>query len=231
MKKFIALAAIAIFAGIGVAAAETSSVSDRFTSSESDFNESTNALGAINLKNNQLRYLKAIARRQREYFTDLARKEFLEDTGVRYNNTYGQRLRHNYGRASINVNSRSTKLESAEGEFTDYKDQFVRPYAARANSKQTFRARAICYYVEGGDANSDCMKNGLIDGQRHRVLPKNLRQEQAAVGAINLSARDQLKSAAKDKNTDLSKRVSTARRGGGYKHVWYRLPYLSSDQE
>ncbi len=166
MKKIILVALVFVGTGLGLVSAEPLSLSTQH------FNKSTNPLGAINLRNNQDRLLRAIYQRQKQYFSNRYRAE-VDD----FQNIYNQRNRLRYSKKAINVNDETTDLKRT-GELKDYRRTRTRNRyrVERSNAKQTFKARAICYFIEGTDANTDCLKSGVIDGQRHRVMPRMLKQ-------------------------------------------------------
>lgn len=223
MKKFLTVMTLAVLFGTGIAMAETSSVSPEYTSSESDFRESTNAYGAINQKNNSARLLDAIRRRHLRYF-----RQVEEANDKDRKNIYTQKRRHQINLAESHVDGTQTDVKR-EGELQkrDRVQPVSRYRAQRANPKQTFRARAICYYVEGNDANADCMAANVIDGQTHRVQNTNSAYfAKKAQAEANAEVRRQLREAAKEVNEAAKMRVNNYRTGNYQRH--FMAPFLKA---
>ncbi len=83
---------------------------------------------------------------------------------------------HNLNSLEGNVNERSTQMDRS-GEFEtipDYanRQQYDDPSMIRKNQTQIFKARAVDYYVEGGDAGTEALRSNVILGSEHRV-PRN----------------------------------------------------------
>jgi len=227
MKKALFIALIATFGVIGLVSAETPSKAIANTSSESDFHESTNPLGAINARNNIIQLYNAIAKRRSLYFSQKFRSQYRAETGENYDSITNQRLRLPYYKSQISVNDRSTDI-SRTGELkgTEGRRPVTKYRAQRSNAKQTLRARAICYYVEGGDANEECLKSNVIDGQRHRAIPTNFRFLQGKVGReVITPVRELQKISRPEINNNTVSRVSNFRKSS-YKSSWYNSDIL-----
>ncbi len=146
-----------------------------------------NPLASLVQKKLNQRLRSAIHKRYRNYFTNIVR-----ETKDRNRNV--QLARHKESKIDRNINNRSTSVvRSGELKTVPWYD-VLRPVSLgayeRRNSKQTFRARAIDYYVEGGYAGTESMKSGVIYGSDHEVQNFPVRLEKDKVGAIVTSVRD-----------------------------------------
>ncbi len=77
---------------------------------------------------------------------------------------------HLQSRKATNTSEVSTMMNRS-GDLTNYEGtkayedyNYVRP-----NPKQTFKARAIDYYVDGGDAGKEAMQSNVIVGSQHKI--------------------------------------------------------------
>lgn len=222
MKK-ITISALAFTLFFGIASAYSpegiNDVSNRYAS---------NPLGAKNLEEVNSNFLKAIQNRHRRYF----RLKHEQANGYS-KNIYNQRLRHAQNRAGKGVNEVQTDIERG-GPLVDRSGirENSRYRAQRSNAKQTFRARAICYYVEGTDANADCMESGVIYGRDHRV-ESNIETEgrhRERIANVNANVRDLVRAAAKAAQNDLEtkKRTNTYMKGQTSRNFlapFLRLPF------
>ncbi|MCF7830577.1 hypothetical protein K9M41_01085 [Candidatus Gracilibacteria bacterium] len=93
-----------------------------------------------------------------------------EQRGLEEKNTLFQRMLHRLSLKDNNVNEQSTSVRRS-GELTDFSR--TQPTTKNAyyvnNANRNFRARAYDYYVEGGDAGTDSLKEGVIFGSTHKV--------------------------------------------------------------
>ena len=94
----------------------------------------------------------------------------------------------------------------------------------RPNQQQVFRARALDYYVYGGNGSTESLQKDLAYGSTHQVMPNS----QHSTGAKNTSAIiQQVRSAQKDfmsrgKTGEGIPRVFTYRKNGDY----LNLPFV-----
>ncbi|MCF7847023.1 MAG: hypothetical protein K9M51_03245 [Candidatus Gracilibacteria bacterium] len=137
-------------------------------------------------RNNQSQYLEALRRRYNLMYNKAERT--LEDKHL-----YNQQAEHRINRYLQNTNEVNT-LMRREGELQDRSriEPVATPRYERSNSKQTFRARAIDYYVDGGYANAEAMKSNVIYGSEHKVDTNNWLSEmyKKEVGSIVRPTRD-----------------------------------------
>lgn len=195
MKKLtIATLAFALFFGIANA------YSPEGIDDVSHENYALNPLGSNNLQQINSNFLKAIQNRHQRYF----RNKYRAEQG-NWKNIYNQRLQHAASKSVNNVNDVQTTVKRG-GPLTDRSGirENTAYRAQRSNAKQTFRARAICYYVDGTDANSDCLKSGVIDGEKHRVItnPITEAQHREKISVVNANARRLVREAAKAARSD-----------------------------
>ena len=109
----------------------------------------------------------AIAQRQQKNFKD----KFVRT--MDYKNRLGQLYRHKVSRYYGHANERSTQV-TRTGDLQTVPDyEYRRPYSEksmiRPNSKQTFKRRAIDYYINGGDAGTDALRSDVIVSSEHQV--------------------------------------------------------------
>lgn len=92
--------------------------------------------------------------------------------GVQKNRLYKEAV-HKLSKKSGNVNERSTEAvrdgELKNVPFYAERKESSNPALVPNNPKRNLRARAIDYYVEGGDAGSDALRSGLIYGSQHTI--------------------------------------------------------------
>ena len=106
---------------------------------------------------------------------------------------HGQRVRHLYGRESINVSDRSTGMVRT-GALEDREKIRKRGSVSyiRANPKQTFKARAIDYYVDSGVAGKKAMESNVIYSSKY-VVPRRFFRDPRYIqklGDINAPIRE-----------------------------------------
>lgn len=213
MKKT-AIFSVALLAGLAIFAGDTAA----YTAPDANV---PNVLSKRVQRNNQQRYMDALrARYSRQWKTSVTAKSG-------YYNIKNQKFRHLISQQEAAVDDGSSDMKRT-GELTDYSG--VRPAARarvqRVNAKQTFRARAIDYYVEGGDANAEAMAAGVIDGETNKVSLRRSRNMTDAVGAAILPARDAMRwgAAAPEAQEGTKVKPSTFRRGNYYRN--FRSPYI-----
>ncbi len=116
-----------------------------------------------------------------------------------YKNRLNQIQRHQDGKKLISVNEESTIMNrSGELEFSPFYGQ-IRAGSrssinAPNNAKRNFRARAINYYIQGGNAGTDVLQSNVILSSEHTIpqIPFSLKREkkQAIDFSITKPVRD-----------------------------------------
>ncbi len=104
--------------------------------------------------------------------------------GEEYSNRLSQIQRHHEGQKSIGVNAQSTVMDR-EGilNFSPYyrqeRSNSKSSINAPNNAKRNFRARAINYYIDGGNAGTDILKSNVILSSEHVIpqIPFSLKRE------------------------------------------------------
>jgi len=126
--------------------------------------------------------------RYRNYFQNKNRKPYQQN--VRY-----QKAIHQQNRSSNNISTRSTRMKrnGRYGSLPSYNYQRPSRNIAyeRRNSKQTFRARAIDYYIHDGEAGTPALKSGVSFDSEHNVerIPLQ-RTKRKQVGSIISAVRN-----------------------------------------
>jgi len=215
MKKA-TLFSVALLAGLAVSAGSVSAYSYAMDASASVINP----LSWSVQRSNQARYMDALRSRYNRDWKIAVRAK----TG--YDNLNYQKFRHQLSQEEAGVDDGGSVMNRS-GRLTDYSGvrAAARARVERPNAKQTFRARAIDYYVEGGDANAEAMKAGVIDGQTNKVQLRRRRNMTEAVGAAILPARDAMRwGAAAPVAPSAVEKPSTFMKGNFYRN--FRSPYI-----
>jgi hypothetical protein len=139
---------------------------------------------------------RAIQERQKRYLKTHFVENIKGENG-NYKSKINALSRHNISRYQANVNQRSTKLRRT-GIYQDVPYYDLRRERSNSsltyggtNATKNFRARALDYYVGGGDAGAEAIKSGVVFGSTHRV-PRYLRRtKQYEVSLILDPLRDQ----------------------------------------
>ena len=170
---------------------------------------------------------------ERRYY-NFYKKHFINNGD--YKSRTNQQMRHNYGRWMGRTNDRST-IPNREGELktvNEYNER--RPNSqkslVRSNSKQTFRARAIDYYVDGGDANTAALQSNVILGSEHKV-PRfdsafEKREKKSEIGEITAEIRDVQRSRKVSEKVPTGQQKNTYRKGASYRNFVH--PYMFGSQ-
>ncbi|MBT3349108.1 hypothetical protein HN954_02445 [bacterium] len=170
-------------------------------------------------KDTQTRYLDAL--RARYDLSATKASQTIEDKNV-----YNQQAVHRIRKYISNVNEVDTEV-SRKGELQDRTG--VVPVAnirfERPNAKQTFRARAIDYYVDGGEANEEAMAAGVIYGSTHKVNRNNWVSDmyKKQLGATILPVRDMIRVQEKQETVGNGQegQISYKNRAGNfYRNFW-----------
>ena len=136
---------------------------------------------------------------------------YLDALRLRYKNMYFRSQRDRFYKNSYIQDYRLEQVQkdnhivgilgsemNREGEMEQDKDRVRTVDTNRVqavNPKQIFRKRAIDYYVLGGDAGSEAMDMGNIDGMKNQVTRKNVFSEmyKMSIGSTNLTTRDMIR--------------------------------------
>ncbi len=163
-------------------------VSDVSAYSESrDGGKVRDPLAPLVQKKTKEKYSNAMWQRYQNYINPKRRRASFEDQNQ-------LKRHHNQSRADRNVTSRSTRMNRSgrlrNVPFYGLYRRSSRPAYERVNHKQTFRARAIDYYVDGGTGGTDAMKSGVILGSQHKINRFPLRRSNRAAGRAISATRD-----------------------------------------
>ena len=153
---------------------------------------------SYDMKTNQERFEEAITLRQ-----SLSRKNAIR---ARYNlrNLYTQRYRHRTRLRQNHVDG-NANIPNREGELQDFDGvRETTPYRLTSNSKANFTKRVMCYYVENGYANAECMSRGGVDGETNVVSRRANRFDSPEVAAIRRATRELSKAATFAPNYDFA---------------------------
>lgn len=193
----------------------------------SAYSESRDGLGGSNplspliQKKIQQKQDHAIWTRYRNYFTGKNRRK--EDQSLA-----SQKRVHRNSQKNSNVSGGTTEMNRT-GALKDvpyYAEQ--RPVSLgayeRKNSKQIFRKRAIDYYVDGGNAGSAALKEGVVYGSEHEVRKYIGRKYGWLVGSIISPIRDMQRRLSPEVRESAPYVGSTHRTGGSNRNFMH--PYM-----
>ena len=137
-----------------------------FAFSETREDGFNNPLTSVGQKTSGEKLTEAIKQRHSNYFKNKIRN-------LLYKNRKNQKNRHLSGMSDKNVSQRSTNMSRTGAlnsvPFYSSRREMNKGSFIRKNQKQVFRARAIDYYVDGGDANKEALNSGVIYGSQHKI--------------------------------------------------------------
>lgn len=173
-------------------------------------------------KSSQQKLNEAIKKRQWYYFKNKFRTND-------YKSRPSQETRRNIGKREINVSERSTQVTRTGAlkdvpYYGDRRELNRGQYSFPNNSKRNFRARAIDYYVDGGDANTESMQKGVIYGSTHRVSRIPIRAFASAIGKINLRNRNETRFIGRGEQVPTGYQATSFRRGDSIRNFMH--PYM-----
>ena len=132
---------------------------------------------------------------------DLRRGYYSKNKYVRtndYKNRLNQIDRHRVSRYYGHTPDTATQM-NRDGELVEvpyYEDRKANSETSlvRTNAKQIFRARAIDYYVDGGDADTDTLRSeGYVKSSEHKVQTVPIRWRAGEVGEAIKPTRDAIR--------------------------------------
>ncbi len=146
-----------------------------------------NPLTSYAQKKNKEKLERAVGERRRNYFRKKSR-----DNKV-YKNWKNQFQTHRRSKANAGLNERSTRMKRT-GKLRTRSFDRLRPMSSkspeRSTAKQTFRARAIDYYIRGGEAGSEAMRSGVTRSTEHQVSRRKIVSRRARIGRSERSIRN-----------------------------------------
>ncbi len=125
-------------------------------------------------KKNEEKLKKAVSERHQNYFRNKQR-----DNKV-YHNLKNQFYKHRASQARAGINQKSTFMKRRGPlKSVPYYGQYRKtstPAFERSTAKQTFRARILDYYLDGGYAGTDALKADVLISSKHKARRKNSRR-------------------------------------------------------
>lgn len=212
MKKALILGLILSFTATGSVSAYSEHFEDGFA----------NPVTAVGLQNSENTLEDAVKKRQWFYFKQKIRDAI-------YKNRLNQKQRHQYSKSVNHVDERSTQVERDGALRTVPYYQQRREYNnasyIRTNPKQTFRKRAINYYLEGGVAGKDALSADVLYGSTHRVsrVPSTIFKENAITTSAKSSLLEGQRSIGRSAQVPTGYQKTTFRRGDSTRT--YLSPY------